>query len=138
MALAFGLFGLCGAFGSAWLIGRGPKCQFVHETGVFTFCKKVGIAADIIKQWLEPTLICLCKVPKNVPMNAIFMAGMTDANSHAAVLFSQMSIYGAYAVMAARTTAGFDAHLARSQVQLIVEYDHICNIALIESCGFTK
>src|ERR1700730_2916133 len=81
-------------------------------------------------QSLDPRDLRFGEIAKHIIVHQRLVAGMPDADPHAAVLVAEMFGQGSEAVMAGVAAARLDPHLARRQIEFVVKDDNVSRIDL--------
>ncbi len=77
---------------------------------------------DGVEEAGQPVLVGLAEVAEYMAGHAVPVAGMADAEAHAPVVGgAEQPVHAAQAVMSCRAPSPLDAHLARDEVELVME-----------------
>src|ERR1700683_984114 len=102
-------------------LGQHGQVDFVLKTCVLSPDQKVDIFGQNIDERFYPRPLALGEIAKDIVFDQIFVARMTDADAHAAVVVANMLTDRAQAVVTGNAPANFDSDLAGRQLDLVME-----------------
>src|SRR5580700_260279 len=112
------------------------EMNLVLETRVLAARDQFGIVGENSDQRLDPAALAFGEIAQHVMLDHVLVAGMTDADAHAAIVVADVLGDRAQSVVTGNATADFDPDLGRPQVDLVVEHRDLIQRQLVEVRGF--
>ena len=100
----FGRLRRCGACGER---------DLVEKARIVALGDQLGIVGDGVEQGLQPVLIGFGEVAQHMRVDAVLVAGMTDADPEPLVVLAAMGVDGFETVVTAIAATGLELELAR-------------------------
>ena len=97
--------------------GGHGEMHLVLERRILALDQQPGIVGDDVAQRLDPGPFALGEILQHVGFHQILVAGMADADAHAAIVVADMRGDRAQAVVAGIAAAGFHPHFAGRQFE---------------------
>ncbi len=106
--------------------------NLVLERRVAAFRDKPRIIGNRLAQRLDPGLVRLGEVAENVAVHQFLDTGMTDAESHPAIIIAEMRGDRAQSVVTGNAAADLHPNLCGRQLQLVVKHGDVAEADLEE------
>ena len=81
----------------------------------------------------KPFLVGFGEIAQHMAVHARFLAGMADADAHAAIIGPERRGDGAQAIIARVAAAGFHLQLAGGEIDLVMDDDERCERQFVEA-----
>src|SRR5580704_2072329 len=96
--------------------------DLVLKARVLAARQQLGVVGEDGDQRLDPAALAFGEIAQYVMLDHVLVAGMTDADAHAAIVVADVLGDRAQPVVAGNAAADFDPDLGGPQVDLVVEY----------------